>query len=474
MAGLLFPTFEFAVFFSLTFVVSWILRPRPIAWRLFILGASYVFYGWWDPRFILLLVASTIGNQLAAVAIARTEQETTRRAILGAAVALNLAVLGFFKYYAFFVSSFTDGLSKLGLSQNPPLLRVILPVGISFFTFQALSYVIDTYRRDTEPAPLLDFAVYLSFFPHLVAGPIVRARELLPQLNETADPRRIEASLALRLIFAGLFKKVVISSFLASAIVDPVFANPRLSPNLELLFAIYAYAIQIYADFSGYTDIAIGCALLLGLRFPQNFDAPYAALSIQAFWRKWHMTLSFWLRDYLYIPLGGNHGGERRMERNMLLTMVIGGLWHGAAWTFIVWGAIHGVALIAERRWNLYQKARNVEPKSYSPVLRWLVTFHVVCFAWVFFRAESFGKAGEILTGLLTRWGTGTLVKPMLIFVIVAMIASQFVPTHSVDKAQVVFSRAAPAVQGIALALGFLVIDALGPVGVAPFIYFQF
>jgi D-alanyl-lipoteichoic acid acyltransferase DltB (MBOAT superfamily) len=471
---LLFPTFEFAVFFCLTFVVSWLLRPRPVAWRLFILAASYVFYAWWDARFVLLLVGSTFVNQGASLALSRTPEERTRKVILGAAVAANLGVLAYFKYYGFFLTSITDGLDRVGLSVNPPLVQVILPVGISFFTFQALSYVIDTYRGDTEPAPLLDFAVYLAFFPHLVAGPIVRARELLPQLTVVPDPRRLDAALALRLVFAGLFKKVVISSFVASAIVEPVFANPGGHTNLEILWAIYAYAIQIYADFSGYTDIAIGCALLLGLRFPQNFDAPYTALSIQSFWRRWHITLSTWLRDYLYIPMGGNAGGARRTERNLFLTMVIGGLWHGAAWTFVVWGAIHGAALVVERRVTTRRAANGTQDQPWTPVVRWAITFHVVCLAWVFFRAETFSQAWSMLAGLLTRWGTGELVKPMLVFVVVAMLAAQFVPERLVEQGQVAFSRAAPIAQGVLLALGLLVIDALGPTGVAPFIYFQF
>ncbi len=194
----------------------------------------------------------------------------------------------------------------------------------------------------------------------------------------------------MRLIFSGLFQKVVISSFLATAIVDPVFNNPSLHVNFEILVAIYAYAIQIYADFSGYTDIAIGCALLLGLRFPQNFDAPYAATSIQSFWRKWHMTLSFWLRDYLYIPMGGNQGSELWGMTTIFLTMLIGGLWHGAAWTFVIWGAIHGAAMVIERKWDMNRATRGIAPGRYTKFWRWLVTFHVVCFAWVFFRAESF------------------------------------------------------------------------------------
>ncbi|MBI2709952.1 MAG: MBOAT family protein [Actinobacteria bacterium] len=472
---MLFPTFEFAVFFALAFLGSWLLRPYPVRWRLFLLAASYTFYGWWDWRFTFLLAGSTLVNWTAARGIHRAgDHEGRRTRILFSAVVANLGALGFFKYYGFFVTSVAGGFSRVGLSVNPPLLQVILPIGISFYTFQALSYVIDTYRGDTEPAPFLDFAVYLSFFPHLVAGPIVRARELLPQLQGKADPRRIDAALAFRLIFAGLFKKVVVSSFISSAVVDQVFRNPGQYKNLEVLAGVYGYAIQIYADFSGYTDIAIGAALLLGLRFPQNFDAPYTARSIQDFWRRWHMTLSFWLRDYLYIPLGGNRGGERRMERNVFLTMLLGGLWHGAAWTFVAWGAIHGGAMVVERRFDQWQARRGVVATRWTPVRRWLVTFHIVCFAWIFFRAESFGLAWQVLGRLATGWGVGTLVKPMVVFTIVAMIAAQFVPSTLVERGQVLFSRTGPVVQGVTLALGFLVIDALGPTGVAPFIYFQF
>ena len=229
-----------------------------------------------------------------------------------------------------------------------PLLQVTLPVGISFFTFMGLSYVIDIYRGSLEPSPWLDVAVFVAFFPHLVAGPIVRGSDLLPQIRRAhrRDPRRIALPRAAYLIFAGLFKKVVLSSYISSQIVDPVFANPHTHSSLEVLLAIYGYAVQIYCDFSGYTDIAIGCALLLGFRFPENFNAPYTARSLQDFWRRWHMTLSMWLRDYLYIPLGGNQGSRRTMYRNIMITMVLGGLWHGAAWTFVAWGALHGIGTV--------------------------------------------------------------------------------------------------------------------------------
>jgi alginate O-acetyltransferase complex protein AlgI len=470
----LFPTFEFALFFSGVFVVSWLLRPRPQAWRWFLLAASFVFYGAFEWAYCLLLGFSILANQAFALAIHRQADERRQRAILAVAVVVNLGVLAYYKYTDFFIESVSSTLEAVGVETGWVPLQIVLPVAISFFTFQALSYVIDVFRGDAEPSPLLDFAVYLSFFPHLVAGPIVRARELLPQLKERADPRRVNSALAFRLIIAGLFKKVVISSFVSAAIVDDVFAVPGQYRSWEILVAIYAYAIQIYADFSGYTDIAIGCALLLGLRFPQNFDAPYAATSMQDFWRKWHMTLSFWLRDYLYIPLGGNKGTENRRDLNLFLTMLIGGFWHGAAWTFVVWGAIHGVALAGERRILAAREAAGKVPGRWSPVIRWVVTFHIVCLGWVFFRAESFGHAFELLWRLVAAPGIGSTVTPMLVFVIALMIASQFVPTDWVDQAQAAFSRSVPAVQAVTLAVGLLLVDSLGPEGVPPFIYFQF
>ena len=471
---MLFPTFEFALFFSGVFVVSWLLRPHPLAWRLFLLAASFVFYAAFEPAYCLLLAASIVANQGFAVAIHARSHEPRRRAILAVAVVANLGLLGWFKYADFFIESVRGTLDGVGVETGWVPLGVILPVAISFFTFQALSYVIDTYRGDAEPSGLLDFAVYLSLFPHLVAGPIVRARELLPQLKERADPRRVSSALAFRLIMAGLFKKVVISSFLSAAIVDDVFAVPEAHRSVEILVAVYAYAIQIYADFSGYTDIAIGCALLLGLRFPQNFDAPYTATSMQSFWRRWHMTLSSWLRDYLYIPLGGNKATPGRRDLNLFLTMLIGGFWHGAAWTFVAWGAIHGVALAGERRVLAARKAAGKVPGRWSPVIRWLVTFHIVCLGWVFFRADSFGTAFTLLWRLVAAPGVGELVTPMVLFVIAASIGSQFVPADWVSRAQAGFSRAVPALQAATLAVGFLLIDALGPEGVPPFIYFQF
>ncbi|RMH72849.1 MAG: MBOAT family protein, partial [Actinomyces sp.] len=310
---MLFPTFTFAAFFALVLPLTWALRDHATARKLILLVASYVFYGWWDARFLGLLIGLTLVNEVAAVAVHRTDDERRRRALVAVAVGVDLVVLGFFKYYDFFTDTLAE---RFGVSG--PAIDVLLPVGISFYTFQAISYVVDVHRRETPPAPLLDAAVYLAFFPQLVAGPIVRATELLPELRHRRPPEGVELGRAALLIGRGLFKKLVIADFLSHAIVTDVFANPSAHGALDVLGGIYGYAVQLYADFSGYTDMAIGIALLLGFRFPRNFDRPYAAVSVQDFWRRWHMTLSRWLRDYLYFPLGGNRQGRLRTYRNLL------------------------------------------------------------------------------------------------------------------------------------------------------------
>jgi D-alanyl-lipoteichoic acid acyltransferase DltB (MBOAT superfamily) len=477
---MLFPTITFAIFFMIVLPVSWLLMPRRRRWKLFMIAASYYFYGYWNWRFCFLIAASTIGNQLLARRIHEAESERAKRAWLTLAVIGNLGVLGYFKYYDFFVTEGTNFLHHFGVHVAPEIVSVTLPVGISFFTFQALSYVIDIYRGTFQPGRLLDFAVFLSFFPHVVSGPIVRPAEFLPQLKEAHDPRRIDASRAFFLIFLGLFKKVVIANLMATEIVDTVFASPKQHSGLTVLVAIYAYAVQIYADFSGYTDMAIGLALLLGFRFPQNFDSPYTAESIQDFWRRWHMTLSRWLRDYLYIPLGGNRKGRWFTYRNLMLTMLLGGLWHGAAWTFIVWGAIHGGFMCVEH----YRHARRETLGVPDPpdtvrrrIVRRLITFHIVCFAWVFFRAESFANAGQVLNRLIdpTHWfDAAPLITVGVLLAIAVGLAEQYIPRAAMARAMARFSHLAPVAQGVALGLALLLTNTMGPRGVAPFIYFRF
>src|SRR5680860_553575 len=419
---MLFPTVTFAIFYMIVLPVNWLLMQWRTRWKLFMLAASYYFYGYFEVRFVVLLMVSTVFNQICAQLIHRNQSERVRRGVLAFAVAGNLGILAYFKYYGFFLSSATNFLDRIGIGISPEILAITLPIGISFFTFQALSYVIDIYRRTFEPVSLLDFAVYESFFPHVVSGPIVRAA--------------------------------------------------------EVLVGVYAYAVQIYADFSGYTDMAIGLALLLGFRFPQNFDGPYKAVSLQDFWRRWHMTLSRWLRDYLYIPLGGNRGSRRRTYRNLMLTMVLGGLWHGAAWTFVVWGAIHGGFLALEHWRHQRREARGL-PELPDTALRRtgqrLVTFHIVCLAWVFFRAESIDSAFDLLGRLVWHWtDPSPLVTTSVLIAIAVGIGAQYIPQGAMSRAMAAFSHLSPVTQGIALGFALLVTNTLGPRGVAPFIYFQF
>jgi D-alanyl-lipoteichoic acid acyltransferase DltB (MBOAT superfamily) len=460
---LLFPTVTFAIFFLVVLPVSWALQPHQRAWRAFIVVASYVFYGWWDWHFVFLLAASTVVNHVLAVLIHRAQSTPSRKLLLALAVSFDLGLLAYFKYAGFFVTQFDNAFGSSFIA------NVTLPVGISFYTFMAISYVVDTYRGELVPASFSRFAVFQAFFPHLVAGPIVRASELLPQLESPRNPRRVNVARAYVLIVVGLFLKVVIANHLSTHIVDDVFAAPNRHSSLEVLVAIYGYAVQIFADFCGYTNIAIGIALLLGYEFPQNFDGPYTAVSLQDFWRRWHMTLSRWLRDYLYIPLGGNRKGRLFTYRNLLLTMLLGGLWHGAAWTFVAWGGIHGLGLAIER--VLGWAPRSTAARWFGRVL----TFHVVCFAWIFFRADSFHTAGQVLERLFTAWGQSSpLVTTSVVLAILVGLVGQYVQAGTGLAVVRAFRRMPALAQAATVAVALAVINTLGPEGVAPFIYFRF
>ncbi len=477
---MLFPTTVFALFFLCVFTGSWLLSKRRTPWKCFLLGCSYVFYGWWDWRFLSLIVGCSIANHAAAVCLARQSGPRKRRALLVAAIVFDLGVLGFFKYYKFFVVSAYTVCHRLGLSCSLPLLDVVLPVGISFFTFQAMSYVVDVYRKDIEPArSLLDFSTYLAFFPQLVAGPIVRARVLLPQFTRGVDRNHIDAGRASALILAGLFKKVVVANTLAQCLVDPVFDDPSAFSAPDVLLGVYGYAVQIYCDFSAYSDIAIGCALLLGIRFPVNFNAPYCTCSFRGFWQRWHISLSTWLRDYLYIPLGGSRGSSLQCTRSLFFTFLLGGLWHGAQWRFVAWGALHGLYLGGERlmgrvwpsgigggaRGGYWQPARRG--------LAWILVFHFVCLAWVFFRAESFGDAW-LLLGRLRHWQPATLLTISTGSMLMLGFAAQGLDGDRMVPVWNWLNRQSFLLHGGIVALIITAILGLGPRGVAPFIYFQF
>ncbi len=471
---MLFPTTTFAVFFIVVLFLSWLLQPYPQRWRAFIVAASFVFYAAWDWKFIFLLGFSVVWNWTTGLAIFRARTPGARKGLLTAAVAVNLGLLGYFKYFNFFVSSGSNALAVVGLDLPISVREIVLPVGISFFTFMGISYVVDIYRGTLKPATFGHFAAYLSFFPHLVAGPIVRGSELLPQMESPRDPRRVDTSRGFYLIGAGLFKKVVIANYLATHIVDAVFGAPNQHSSLEVLVGVFAYAVQIYADFSGYTDMAIGLALLLGFKFPQNFDSPYAAVSVQDFWRRWHMTLSRWLRDYLYFPLGGSRKGAGRTYTNLMATMLLGGLWHGASWTFVAWGGLHGAGLAAGR----FRRERGFSAENPSGFTLWrrrILTFLFICFAWIFFRADSFGRAWEVIVRLFTAWGqTSPLVSTGVVLAIAAGIAGQYLPARVPQAIMARFSILPATGQVVALAVALMLSHAMGPQGVAPFIYFRF
>ena len=465
---MLFPTAEFAIFFPIVLAISWALMSRQPLWKPFIVVASYVFYAAADPRFCLLLGAITLVSQGAVVAIHRTEDERRRKLLMTAGVVFDLGILAVFKYYGFFVSDVGDTLDSIGLGMPLPLITIALPVGVSFFSFQAVTYVVDTYRRQTEPASLIDAAIYLSFFPHLVAGPIVRASEFLPQLQKPRDPSRVAVGAGLSLIALGLIKKVMIADYLAREVVDPVFAVPQSYSAPDAILAAYAYTAQIFCDFSGYTDIAIGLALLMGFIFPQNFNSPYRSTGFREFWRRWHMTLSRFLRDYLYIPLGGNRKGKARTYINLFLTMTLGGLWHGAAWNFVAWGAYQGTGLTTEHA--LKGRLGRIFPGW----LRWFVTFNLIVFGWIIFRVHDMSQFGDYMSALV-RSGSGTLYSVPVVAAIAVVIGLQLLPEKPMEGIELRIGRLRPLLLGAALAVVILIVGATVPSqGVPPFIYFRF
>jgi alginate O-acetyltransferase complex protein AlgI len=482
---MIFPTLEFALFFFVVFLVNWAIRRHTATWKVFMLAASYFFYGYWDWRFIALLAGSSVLNHAVARGLDRSTSRPIRISLLTLAITFNLGSIGFFKYTPFLVEQAIWVNLKLTGGEMAewwwPVLDftsyIILPVGISFFTFQALSYVGDVYRGKMKPADsLLDFALYLAFFPQLVAGPIVRAAHLVGQLARPYIPAQIDVGRAACLILGGLFKKIVIANYLGVHIVDPVFGNPEAYGAVDTLFAVYAYAIQIYCDFSAYSDMAIGFCLLLGFHIPINFNAPYLAGSIQHFWRRWHISLSSFLRDYLYIPLGGSRkGGEGTVYRNLFITFLLGGLWHGAGWTFIAWGALHGAYLSIERALGkLMDRLGIAFQGGIARVIRCLLVWHLVCLSWLFFRCHTFADAMTMLRSL-GDWSVPvqSLTWPIGIIIVVGY-ASQLLDGSRMEKVWDAYTRLHPVLQGAAAAVVLTMILGLGPQGVAPFIYFDF
>ena len=407
---MLFQTPQFFVFLAVVLVLFY---SAPQSWRKFILlAASYFFYMSWIPAFILLLLSLTAIDYLAAQWIARTDSPASRKAALVISLSANLGLLGFFKYYNFFAANIAH---LLGRPSNAFALSIILPLGISFHTFQSMSYVIDVYRKQQSPIRNpIDYALFISFFPQLVAGPIVRAREFFGDLYAWRKPNVDDASRGLLLVLLGLAKKTIMADQFAQ-IANGYFQDVASHPGMLAAWsATIAFGIQIYFDFSGYTDMAIGMARLLGFHFPINFQRPYLASSITDFWHRWHMTLSRWLRDYLYIPLGGNRGGRIKTYRNLMLTMLLGGLWHGASWNFVVWGGYHGALLSVERMFRGRKPGEDGRSNLFYP-LQAAVTFALVMAGWVFFRAATFHDSLYVLGQMFAGAKSETLIPAWLL-----------------------------------------------------------
>jgi alginate O-acetyltransferase complex protein AlgI len=398
-----FNSLTFLVFFALVLVLYHVVR-RASAQKIILVAASYLFYGAWNPFFIPLLAFSTCSDWWLAKKMHEAGTRRVRRALLVASLSVNLGLLGYFKYGGFLLDSFIDLAGRAGISYEAPAWDIVLPVGISFYTFQTLSYTIDVYRRRMEPSrSLLDFSLFVSLFCQLVAGPIVRARDFLPQLASAKklDPNAL--GWGLTLVVLGLFSKVILADSVFAPFVDAFYGDIGNMGTFEAWCAVFAFSGQIYCDFAGYSTIAIGAALCLGFRFPENFHAPYAACGFSDFWRRWHISLSTWLRDYLYISLGGNRRTAERTAVNLMITMLLGGLWHGASWTFVAWGALHGGYLVAERFARERTAGRFVLRDNPRVVLLvTLFTFVVVSVTWVFFRSPDFSTSYQILTLLFS------------------------------------------------------------------------
>lgn len=403
---MLFNSLDFAVFLPIVFFLYWfVFRRNTNQQNILVTIASYVFYGWWDWRFLLLIVFSTIVDYFIGRTLGVMENEHRRKVLLWLSILVNLGVLGFFKYYNFFAANFVEAFSLFGTDFTVDRLNIILPVGISFYTFQTMSYTIDVYRRKLEPTKdIFAFGAFVSFFPQLVAGPIERATNLLPQFYKNRSFEYSDAVIGMRQILWGLFKKIVIADSCAEY-VNLIFSNSDDMSGSALALGAVFFAFQIYGDFSGYSDIAIGTARLFGFRLMQNFAFPYFSRDIAEFWRRWHISLSTWFRDYLYIPLGGSKGASYMKIRNVFIIFIVSGFWHGANWTFIVWGALNAVfflplLLTKRNRINIESVSNGRYFPSFRETINMLLTFGLTVFAWIFFRAESLSHAWSYILGI--------------------------------------------------------------------------
>ncbi len=479
---MLFNSLPFIIFLPLVFALYWLLQRRHVNFQnCLLLAASYVFYGWWDYRFLSLIFISSLVDFLVGLALNREERSGYRKLLLILSLTVNLGILGFFKYYGFFVESFADLVQALGLQPNISTLRIILPIGISFYTFQTLSYSIDLYRRQIQATrDPISFFAFVSFFPQLVAGPIERAKNLLPQFQMKRRFDIEHAKDGMRQMLWGILKKVVVADNLAPH-VDEIYANYNSMDGVALFIGTFLFAFQIYCDFSGYSDIAIGTARLFGFRLMRNFAFPYFSRDIAEFWRRWHISLSSWFRDYVYIPMGGSLSSKMQRIRNIVITFMVSGLWHGANWTFIVWGLLHGLYYIPFMLMGWHKKhAGEVAEGRLFPGIREivciLITFMMVFFAWIFFRAETITDALRYIVQMLggPLFGRG-IWHGQYISSIIYVLALALIEWIQRDRQHGLEIDRLPIVARwpIYVATCLLVIE-LGNFGAVEFIYFQF
>jgi D-alanyl-lipoteichoic acid acyltransferase DltB (MBOAT superfamily) len=490
---IIFTEASFWVFFTVLMLGYSLVYRRHFLRTVYLLLFSFFFYYKSSGLFFVLLIFATLCDYTTGILIPIASKKWVRKLLVGVSVSINLSVLSYFKY-AYFITSTINSLlgtnfevvNYLSLWTNQlfnshfDTLTILLPVGISFYTFQTISYTIDIYRGKLKPVRnILDFGFYVSFFPQLVAGPIVRAAEFIPQIYKKFSLSWQEFSYAYFLILNGLIKKMLISDYISLNFVDRVFENPLSYSGFENLMAAYGYALQIYCDFSGYTDIAIGVALLLGFRLPINFNSPYKAVNITDFWHRWHISLSSWLRDYLYIPLGGNRKGKARAYINLMITMLLGGLWHGANIRFVIWGGIHGVSLAIHKLWISIFPAPKVKSSAWKRLLAGFITFQVVCLSWIFFRSSSVDRALEMLCQIFNRFGSESILTMVasqlnIYGLIAAGFALHWLPVSYKETYRGAFIRSSLAFKIIATLLIIFVIIQFKTAEIQPFIYFRF
>jgi D-alanyl-lipoteichoic acid acyltransferase DltB (MBOAT superfamily) len=489
---MIFSTLFFWGFFAVVLLGYSLFYKHTRIRNIYLLIISMFFYYKSGGYFFSLLVFTTIVDYCVGLALGASKKKVNRKFLILASVFANLLVLSYFKYSYFLVeltndifftnfkvvnllASWTNSISGTHLDVS----SIILPVGISFYTFQSMSYTIDVYRNKIKPVKnILDFGFFVTFFPQLVAGPIVRATEFIPQIYQKYNLTKNEFGYALFLIINGLMKKMIISDYISLNFVDRVFDNPTTYTGFENLMGVYGYALQIYCDFSGYTDIAIGVGLLLGFKLAINFNSPYKAANITDFWRRWHISLSTWLRDYLYISLGGNRCSKFRRYLNLLITMVLGGLWHGASFRFIIWGAIHGFALAGHKLWlELFPKVKN--SNFFLKLLGIFVTFNLVCFAWIFFRAHDMKAVGEMLSQIGTAFGFALIPEILSSYWIVFSIIFigffiHWLPSSFKEMYRGLFIKTPIWLKVLITVIAVIIIFQAKSSNVQPFIYFQF